>query len=139
MLAAFLNYCYHFVVPADVQQLMIPNPQCDQHKFYNSLITKYACVRTLLTEGTFRAYANSEKISKWKEEEKVRGFEKMISQYENSKDGHWSNVRKYSSSENVTMPSEANRLDNAMDFILDKMKSVEVVITNLTKLKGKPI
>ena len=63
----------------------------------------------------------------------------MISQYENSKDGHWSNVRKYSSSENVTMPSEANRLDNAMDFILDKVKSVEVVITNLTKLKGKPI
>ena len=115
---------------------MIPNPITDKHKYYNDVL--YELVDEsydLMVPNAFVKYVIAQRETRWNFKKKLDAAKSYEARLDESSDGHWQNVRKYSASEARLTSKDLKPAERSVEFLTEIINDLNRNISQCKALK----
>ena len=89
------------------ERFLIPNTIKEKHKFFNKVLDElFEASFDLMPLDSFIRYVIDQWESRWRMECQLKNIQLYEEKFNDSTDGHWQNVRKYSQSNDVKLTAK---------------------------------
>lgn len=116
---------------------MIPNPIMDKHKYYNEVLYElFDESYDLMTHDAFIKYVIAQRETRWNFKKKLDVAKSYETRLDESGDGHWQNVRRYSTCEAKLTSKDLKPAERSVEFLTEVINDLNKSISECKTLKS---